>query len=189
MKNTLIFFILIIVSDFKATGQRSVSDTSFNNSKCFNAIYLEFGGNARAVSLNYERKLLHKNYFSFYGRLGFGLDIFKFSQGNMLVPSIPIELSTSIGKRKYFAEIGIGGTPFWSKTETWSSNVYYYDLNIDSLDYKFYILFIPRIGYRYQSNKGWLMRLAFTPILYNSSNNNNNNKYLTYYGISVGKIF
>ena len=152
-----------------------------------NAIYLEYSGNAPIISLNYERKLFHKNIFSIYGRIGFGMDIINLSEGNLYVPSIPIEFSASIGRGKHLIEIGVGGTPFLSKMEMWSSTFYNDDAKIDSIDYELYFLFTPRIGYRFESKKGWLIRVAYTPILYNSSNLND--KYQTNFGISLGKLF
>lgn len=188
MKGISTVFFLNLVIFFNGFCQQ-IDSVTVNNDPTLrrNALYLEFAGNAPRMSLNFERNLIHKNIISIYGRMGFGVDIISLSKGNLFVPSIPLEISTSIGKRKHFIELGVGGAPFLSKMEMWSSAAYYNDLDIDSIDYKLYFLFTPRIGYRYESNKGWLLRAAYTPILYNSSNEYD--KYQTNFGISFGKLF
>jgi len=188
MKFTLTIVCLNLVTILNGFSQQTDSIfTKQDTSSGKNAIYLEYSGTAPILSLNYERKLFHKNIFSIYGRIGFGMDVINLNQGNLYVPSVPIEISTCIGRGNHFVELGIGGTPFLSKMETWSSAAYYDDLQIDSIEYKLYFLFTPRIGYRYQSKKGWLLRVAYTPILYNSSNLDDN--YQTNFGLSLGKLF
>ncbi len=98
------------------------------------------------MSLNYERKFFHKNKFSIYGRIGFGTDVINLRAGNLFVPSLPLEISTSVGQRRHFVEFGVGVTPFLSKIEMWSSMSYNYDIKIDTIDYELYFLFTPRIG-------------------------------------------
>jgi hypothetical protein len=187
MKKWLIVLLFNSIFIFNGICQQSDSvKTQTDQTLRKNAIYLEIIGNAPRMSLNYERNLFHKNNISIFGRMGFGFDIVNLNTGNLFVPSIPIEISYSIGKRKHYFEVGIGSTPFISKMEMWSS-VYFAGLDIDSIDYKLYILITPRIGYRYESNNGWLIRVAYTPILYNSSSVYN--KYQTNFGISFGKLF
>ncbi len=152
-----------------------------------NALYLEVYGNASKASVNYERRLLRKNRASLFLRAGIGLDVIEFKDDNLFIPSIPLETTIAFGKNKHFAEFGIGITPFLSKFPTWSSYDYYYDADLDAFDYNFYFTAVARIGYRFESKRNWLLRIAFTPILYNSSDENDN--YSTNFGLSVGKLF
>lgn len=152
-----------------------------------NALYLELYGNAPMASVNYERRLLRKDKTSLFVRAGIGVDVIEFKDGNLFIPSIPLETTIAFGKYKHFAEFGIGLTPFLSKFPTWSNYHYYYDADLDSFDYNLCLTGVARIGYRFESNRNWLLRIAFTPILYNSSDENDN--YSTNFGLSVGKLF
>ncbi len=51
------------------------------------------------------------------------MDVISLITGNLFVPSIPLEISTSFGQRRHFVEFGVGGTPFLSKIEMWSSTI------------------------------------------------------------------
>src|SRR5688572_11736926 len=129
MKVILIIVCLNLMTIINGISQETDSNPiKQDTSSRKNAIYLEYSGNAPILSLNYERKLSHKNIFSIYGRIGFGMDVLNLSQGNLYIPSVPVEISTSVGRGKHFVEVGTGGTPFLSKTEMWSSASYYYDL-------------------------------------------------------------
>ena len=152
-----------------------------------NALFLEYAGNAPSMSVNFERMIHHQNPFSIFGRIGFGVDVVNLNEGNLFVPSVPLEITATFGKHKHFLELGMGATTFLSKMPMWSSTMYDDNTNIDSLDYELYFLFVPRIGYRFESKKGWLFRAAYTPILYNSSILEDN--YQTNFGISFGKKF
>jgi len=185
----VILTILVLTSVLNINGYCQIIDSvKADNDSVLkrNAVYLEYAGNAPKLSLNFERMFFKKKLFSIYGRLGFGVDIINL-KGTLFVPSITLEISSSIGKRKHFVEIGVGSTPFLSKMSMWSSAAYQADLNVDSIDYEFYYLLIVRIGYRYESNKGWLLRFAYTPIVYNSSNIND--KYQANFGLAFGKLF
>lgn len=150
-------------------------------------MYVEYSGNAPMISVNYERNLWQKNLINLYSRIGIGIDNIKFREGNVIVPSIPFEFASSFGKLKHFIEIGIGITPFLSKFEMWSSQGYNYNAPINTADYELYFILTPRIGYRFETKKGWLIRAAYTPILYNSSNTSDN--YQTNFGFSFEKLF
>ncbi len=152
-----------------------------------NAFYIEIGGNSPFISANYERKVFGNNSCSIHSRFGVGFYGHDFKQGFLFIPSIPIEISSSFGSSKHHVEIGVGATPFLSKV-TLFRVVYNYDENLDSLDYTLYCLLIARIGYRLETEKGWIYRIGFTPIIYNSSYKSAFD-FQYGFGFSVGKFF
>jgi hypothetical protein len=152
-----------------------------------NAFFIEIGGNAPFMSANYERKIFTNNFYSMHARIGFGFDIVTSKKNNLFVPSVPLEISSSFGPFIHHFEIGIGVTPFYSKIAMWKLP-YNDDANYSTLDYKVYCLIVARVGYRIDTKKGWIYRIGYTPIIYNSSYKSEfdlqNN-----IGVSVGKFF
>lgn len=182
---TIITFFLSII--FSISNAQLADSLNPKESLNQNALFLEVFGNAPMASVNYERRILRKDIASLFVRAGIGLDVIDFKDDNLFIPSIPLETSIAFGKNKHFAELGIGITPFLSKFPTWSNYDYYYVADLDSFDYNMYFTGVARIGYRFESKRNWLVRIAFTPILYNSSDENDN--YSTNFGVSVGKLF
>jgi len=87
-----------------------------------NSLFIELFGNAPTVSLNFERNIFVYNYVSIYGRSGVGIKVIDFSKNDLVVPSLPKEITAPIGRKKHKVEFGVGITPFYSKNETWPHN-------------------------------------------------------------------
>jgi len=159
MKNLLPILILAIsqLSSYNSFGQDQ-SDSNANNGS---TLFIEFGGNAPLISLNYDyliqtRKENFKYAFTFGATHHFNkpLDI-------VIAP----QFNTLIG-RTLMAEIGVGLTIPISYTQDW--------------------VWIPRFGGRYQKMSGGMFyRLAFTPIMSPHSNPST----FPMFGISIGYTF
>lgn len=117
------------------------------------AVYAELGGNGLLLSLNYDVRFANvQNGFGARAGLGFIADPF----GDATGVTIPVGLNYLIGNNRNFCEVGAGAT-FYSLKGT---SLFDVDVNESS------ILFIPSIGYRYQSaSKGFIGRVAITPIV------------------------
>ena len=168
MPNTLLknnkmnkhLFIFILVLPFSLRAQMKP-----------NNLYFELGGNGIYYSVNYERNILSASKLQLNTRIGLttiGIE-------NI---GLPFEANVLFGKeeQRSFLEIGIGGTPMYSYTRkaerngTWGKRKSEFDL-----------IALGRFGYRYVSEKGFLLRFAFTPVF--------ERKYFPWAGISIGKNF
>lgn len=154
---------------------------------CKNAIYIEGGGNGVTNSLNYERNLLYSNYFITNLRLGLGMDFFTVK--NLIVPLLPIEINSfSNMNYNHHLECGIGVTPYYSPIEESPAFPINENLNVSNLKSKINALLVVRIGYRYQKKtRGWIIRVAYTPIVYDTSFNGNS--FCNHLGFSIGRNF
>lgn len=153
-----------------------------------NAFYAELVGSAPYLSYNYEHSIILSKHYTIHGRFGLGFAYESYDKSDLIIPSIPFELSVSIGKRKHRAEGGAGITPFFSKHATWSPEPTFNGWNPAKFDYKLYYLLVLRAGYRFTTNKKWLWRLAYTPWFKNSSYKSD--FYVTHsFGLSCGKVF
>lgn len=134
------------------------------------AIYMEVGGNGFAsVSMNYERFFSPENDFGF--RFGFGFLQYE----NKDYYSIPVESIFKFGSEKHKIETGVGVT-------------YYIEAVYGSDGGS--IIFVGRIGYSYNGDKGLLIRVGFTP-MYEPSEKffNTNNTINPFGGLSIGNAF
>jgi hypothetical protein len=125
--------------------------------------YLELAGNAQTLfSLNYERLLLRNTDTSVFWnfRSGVGLASNKYDHHTVFV--FPIESILLFGGKRHFAEVGIGCRP-----DIGTSN-----LNDTLIPYdersNFNFAFTVRLGYRYVSNDGTMLR--FSPVILWDSN-------------------
>ncbi|HVA99099.1 MAG TPA: hypothetical protein VNG53_09405 [Bacteroidia bacterium] len=181
------FCILSLFSLQKAIGQDSISKPQNIQGLCKNAIYIEGGGNAVTNSLNYERNLLYSKNIITNLRLGFGMDFFRIKSS--VVPLLPIEINSLTNMNcNHHLECGIGITPYYSPVEESPAFPIYENLDISNLKSKVNALLVVRIGYRYQKKtRGWIIRVAYTPIIYDTSFNGNS--FCNHIGISIGRNF
>ena len=129
-----------------------------------NSFYLELGGDAVFISLNYERILVKGSGLQLNGRLGtFPLIVPDFSSVFAVVG-----LNAILGKPPNYGEVGI----------SFVAN------NVDDVgNYQSY-----RIGYRYEGKDNFLFKAAFT-FLNPRSIFGHDNKLHRWFGISFGKVF
>ncbi len=152
-----------------------------------NSIYGEILGNAGYYSVNYERNLYARNRLFLSPSVGFstlGRDFF----------AIPVLLHAYYGGSKHAIETAIGYTGLYIEDESLRAFT-----NVDHTYFEHYIT--GRIGYRNESEKGFLFKIAFTPLyLFYSGYMRENEvaaradwegrrKFIPWFGISVGKSF
>jgi hypothetical protein len=153
----IILFTFSLIGSYNSLGQVKSDSIVINRS----SVFIEFGGNAPFISLNYDYLILTKKEnikcaFTIGTTHHFNnpYDIVIAPQFNILV-----------GK-KIMAEIGAGITI--------------------PISYISDGVFVPRIGGRYQKmGGGMIFRLAFTPIIAPNSNTS----FLPMIGISIGYTF
>ena len=148
-----------------------------------NALYLELGGNAPVISLNYERII--SNHFSISAGLGF--DIIDFKQENQFIPTLPINVNYYYKIKKNQFEIGFGITPFISSFPTFRKDYYYYYGQTVFSPKKIYLLGILKVGYK-RYIKNWFVNISYSPIIFNNSAKPDF-IYQNNIGLSVGKQF
>jgi hypothetical protein len=89
--------------------------------------------------------------------------------------SFPIEFKYLFGKFKHYVEVGLGVTYYT-----------YYNTN----DFSNSTLLFARVGYRYSSNSGLLIRIGFTPVIDPERNIFSNRFPINPFGgISFGYLF
>ena len=148
------------------SGQKS--DSSFDK----NAIYFELFGNGFLSSINYERQIIT----SFKRKLRTGISIGFMPPFQGFSATVPVELKFLYG-RNHSLEIGLGMTfipyniinPSYNPAIKRNNDIYYP---------------VYRIGYRFTSNNGIILRVA--PIIHTISYTNPNTLYG---GISLGATF
>lgn len=146
-----------ILSSYNSFGQDKSDSIVINRS----SLFIEFGGNAPLISLNYDYLILTKKE-NFKCAFTFG-STHHFN--NPLDIVIAPQFNTLIG-RNLMAEIGVGLTIPISYTQDW--------------------VWVPRFGGRYQKMSGGMVyRLAFTPIISPHSNPS----IFPMFGISIGYTF
>ena len=156
MKNLLAILILIIaqLTYYQSFGQ----DQSNSNAS---TLFIEFGGNAPLISLNYDYLMQTRNENLKYAFTFGATHYFNKLTDIVIAP----QFNTLIG-RTLMAEIGLGLTIPMSYTQDW--------------------VWIPRLGGRYQKISGGMFyRLAFTPIISPHSNPS----FFPMCGISIGYTF
>ncbi len=183
-----------IFSDTKDTVNKFSKDDSLNVSQYIkkdsirknrirkNSIYMELLGNAEYYSLNYERILFHKNFFSLSCRIG-GLYYYG-SMFNHTRWSVPFTINGTFKLYKLlYVEIGSGAA-------------YYYDSYFDVSDgysglqeseQGFYCTAIT--GIRVQGYRGFLFRIDFTPIVMYYPNVRSKLDGIAWFGLSFGYSF
>ena len=112
--------------------------------KQVNSFYFEvFGNVGRTASLNYEKAIGKEKCW----RLRFGIG---YKSGYFEHLSVPVEITRLIGKKRHFFEYGFGSSIYLLKKEEFRLGTA--------------IMVFGRIGYRYESESGFLFRVAFTPV-------------------------
>ena len=137
-----------------------------------NSGYLELGGSGLWYSLNYDRVIKKYKRTAFTGRTG--LSYFGNLDTNTM--TMPLEFSFLLGKKKHFAEIGIGPTFLQAFTEHISA-----------------MAVLGVIGYRFQPmvKRGLMFRATFTPFIGEISSEKGywNWVRIPWGGVSIGYIF
>ena len=159
MKELLLTLLLAFlqISSYNSFGQDKSDSNAINRS----SLFIEFGGNAPLISLNYDYLFPTKNE-NFKCAFTIG-STHHFN--NPLDIVIAPQFNALIG-RSLMAEIGVGLTIPISYTQDW--------------------VWVPRFGGRYQKMSGGMVyRLAFTPIISPHSNPS----IFPMIGISIGYAF
>lgn len=196
---TLIFIIIILLTRFCGLGQKldtiNLNETTKEHRAIpGNSIYLELGGQAIFISLNYERIFYHGGNFYLSGRTGIG-DMPSFY--NTL--SFPL-LANGIYQvsDRFLCELGIGLSltyTFWPDSE--GSGGLFGSASIESGSF-FDPLLTGVAGIRIQGKKGFLFRLCFTPLIELTKDTENgtlykqfntNKSFIPYVGMSFGYSF
>jgi hypothetical protein len=135
-----------------------------------NTIYVEVGGNGLFISLNYDRIIKQNGKFILTGRGG--VSYLSFSKSL----SVPITFSVLYGKRDYFFEIGSGPT---------FHHYPYSQLTRFSTQGIIGVRFLP------MENKGFMLRIVYTPVLGNFTNDKGywNRGGYPFFGTSLGYSF
>jgi hypothetical protein len=117
------------------------SDSSFPIQR--NSFYYELFGNGMSMlSLNYEYSVNCSRNLNCGARIGYGFKIEPYTD----FYAVPFELMLSFSKNKrHFLEMGLGLTYTKRPDITFPENTTY---------------FLGRIGYRYQSKSGFLLRIG-----------------------------
>jgi hypothetical protein len=172
IKLTLSFLVFIIFSNAQTVVRKN------------NSIYAEFLGNGGSVvSLNYERLFHFKktNLMQLSSRIGFSFSSHRYDHAAMY--NIPMEFTTLLGRKKHLLEIGFGWTAFIGTSNLKDTIIPKgYRTNFD------YTYFI-RVGYRFISDNGLLLRIA--PLI-GLGHNPPQSKVLTLvpgFGLSIGYCF
>jgi hypothetical protein len=191
MKNILLVLTIIFLTSLTIL---TYSQDSLKNNDYKNAVTLEALGNGITFSFNYERIHLRKNSYSLSSR--YGITYFPKLNGfndDFQGPGIVFELINSFGKSKTKIELGIGVNSFYL-FEKLDENIFLDDKYMEYI----FVYTSPRIGYKYESEKRYLFRIGFTPIILLKFDSTNPNTEvirekgiaaLPWIGIGFGKIF
>ncbi|MDQ3277656.1 MAG: YfaZ family protein [Bacteroidota bacterium] len=114
-------------------------------------IFLELGGNAGVLSLNYDRRFSKTN-SGFGWRVGVGLGAVPSHIMASFIPTFPLGINYLLGKGSHHLEVGAGVT---LANEDFSPSG-------ERIASKY---FVPSVGYRFQRLKGFSFRVFFSPFL------------------------
>lgn len=123
--------------------------TDSNNVHRKHSFYYELFGNGFSyLSINYEYSVKCSKNLKFGARIGYGFKTEPYTDFN----TIPFELMISYSKNKrHFLEMGLGLTQARERDKVFN--------DIRKTTYYF-----GRLGYRFQSKGGFLLRIGFTPL-------------------------
>lgn len=147
--------VLLLILLFAGSSVFAQTPDSVQVSKNGNSIFLELGGNAFMLSLNYERIFVTESPFSFTGRLGLGLfpyELGLFGGESKYTGVVPVSFGVLYG-RKFSLEAGLGASVAWFDGDIFGNS---------SGPIKW---FNGLLGMRYQAPGGFLFRLGFTPVI------------------------
>jgi len=112
-----ILFLLVLNGLVKITTGQVVSDTI--TQRPMNLVYINSGGGATSVSIEYERLLGFWTYRTLHGKsqslfisggLGFGTASMQYPDEGNEYMTLPIHISANVGNRASFFESGVGTT-------------------------------------------------------------------------------
>lgn len=124
-----------------------------------NAIYLELGGNSILYGLNYERGFSRIANYTFAASIGYGFSSSNLGVFSDIVVPFEIKMYNGIGKKNHL-EFGLGATYFY---DTDRPDRVENGVKVPQTKHRA-VNFI-RLGYRYTSNNGILLRVGFTPLV------------------------
>lgn len=176
MKKHFIIALWLLISSF-GYGQDTIKKQIILDTLPNNLIFVELFGNSFYFgSVNYERIILHKQFFYLSGRIGTG---FGYLFDTELL-SIPIGLNGifHIYHQLYF-EVGAGTTLFYYNQKQSDSGIW---------ENGHYVALTGTAGIRLKSPGGFVFRASFTPI-FNLKNSLNISDVITGFGFSFGGCF
>ena len=159
---SLLFCLFLLAFPKDSFAQNFQPETAVAPGLYRNSVYLEIGGNAGGLSLNYERLVPFANINNYlalrvggifvpYGRVGRNLG-YEFY--------LPLEASVLLGRRAVKLELGLGttiGGYGGTRLNIWGQTEHYNQMEAVS---------VLRIGGRWQKpGKHWFVRVGFTPFL------------------------
>lgn len=132
-------------------------DSSENNLKR-NSAYIELGGNTLLYGIHYERVLVSNQKIAFASSLGYGFSYDYIGVFNQTVIPFELKIYSRPNKKNHF-EFGLGYTYYYEKDK--APNLINGVLVESSKHSGRPFL---RLGYRYTAPKGFLFRIALTPM-------------------------
>lgn len=168
MKLLLLYFIVIL----SLIGYSQDSNVVVNNLPK-NNIGINIFGEASLVSVNFERNIILESHHFFNIGIGIGRnEEITLFQKRKKYTTFPHHLTYSLGNKKHFFEIGVGGTGLIANSERFASYYVY-----------------PVVGYRFQSiQKGRLFFRAYIAPLFQTNNKETNILEIPA-GVSMGITF
>jgi len=137
LKVNLTVFLLILTSESQAQ-------------KYLNSVYAEILGNGLFYSINYERNILSKEKIFLSPSIGF-------TSVGREATGIPVMMLAYFGGSNSTLETGLGYSGFY-REQSFSN----YGVRDSRTFFDHYVT--GRLGYRYESPKGFLFKVAFTPL-------------------------
>ncbi len=161
---------LCIILFFLTASSHSFAQAGSNK---MNTVYVELGGNGLFLSANYERQIFKITPLNIH----VGVGIYGITPSYVTLP-FGINYLLKLRKTNSFIDIGFGATYTKADVQLYSM-VEHRDNNYINSNF---IIIIPSIGIRHQTNKNYMYRFSFTPVF---------NQYdgLPYVGFSIGKSF
>jgi hypothetical protein len=130
----------------------SVTTFSQNLQKPVSSMFLELGGNAGLLSVNYDQRF-QKGNGGFGWKAGLGIGAIPSGHSFGATPTVPLGINYLLGKGSHYLEAGLGvtlGAKKFSPSGDGISSVF----------------FVPNLGYRLQPpNGGFTIRLFAAPFI------------------------
>ncbi|SFN89620.1 hypothetical protein SAMN04488519_102364 [Algoriphagus ornithinivorans] len=151
-----------------------------------NAVYLEVGGSSGIYAINYSKIFHQKGKLKLNASAGFSMLPHRLDSKTTWLPVVPLEISALVGKSNHHLEIGMGITPYLTRSLAFDSETF------DTIDKVVFGSVMPlRVGYRYQKPEGgFFFRIGYTPFFnvpVRAGKNWSFNPYMA--GVSFGKSF
>jgi hypothetical protein len=172
------------IKDFKHYSSIRKRDSIRTNRLFKNSIYAELIGNTYLYSLNYERVLFHRSFFSLTTRIA-GTYFNSGPNNNTTVWMVPVFINSTFKFYKsFFGEIGVGAGDYYA---TW------FDIDAGEHGLRYTdggIYYTGVAGFRYQAFRGFLLRVDFTPQVFSFkdlTSKYTDNRF--WFGFSLGYSF